>query len=444
MRLQDWYCLKKSHFLVIYLLLPWVEAGHRSGSRPAKGVHGNGPKAALSLKIRGYGRGMQGILGRKTLFFETISYRASHFPVADLTFNAPIFTGNRGMQASRNNKLIILVLVMCGISLFSVVLFFVFRESKLLREAIRDSTPTPEKVVADGLEFTKETASEITEFSLEKSKEVFSEIKDLLKNQPNGGSNQQREKRKGQSETSTNESAFEQGLKFGYSIAQSLDDSLQGFIELSKSEQRELGEKIHREITNNGAQIYRNQRLSDLLSELAAPFLESRTDDSIEYQFFVLNDSEVNAFATVGGYVYLNRGLIEFMSDPAELQFVIGHEIAHNELGHCAKNVSVMARAEELVGSNLAQLAVAAYQAISLGYSEAQELAADRYSCERMSLDKYGAISAIQRLDQLNESQTVELEGGHSTISKAIEGHFASHPSGTIRAKKLQSVINEE
>src|SRR5262249_49679312 len=47
------------------------------------------------------------------------------------------------------------------------------------------------------------------------------------------------------------------------------------------------------------------------------------------FTFFIVNDPEVNAFATPGGYVGVNAGLIEMANNESELAAVLGHEIAH-------------------------------------------------------------------------------------------------------------------
>jgi len=52
-----------------------------------------------------------------------------------------------------------------------------------------------------------------------------------------------------------------------------------------------------------------------------------RTD--LDWQFFVVNSPEVNAFAVPGGFIYMNRGLIERAQNMAQVAGVLGHEIGH-------------------------------------------------------------------------------------------------------------------
>src|SRR5450756_3159988 len=55
--------------------------------------------------------------------------------------------------------------------------------------------------------------------------------------------------------------------------------------------------------------------------------LTSRRD--LDWQFFIVDSKEVNAFAVPGGYVYVNRGLTERADQMDELAGVLGHEIGH-------------------------------------------------------------------------------------------------------------------
>jgi predicted Zn-dependent protease len=52
-----------------------------------------------------------------------------------------------------------------------------------------------------------------------------------------------------------------------------------------------------------------------------------RTD--LDWQFYVVNSPEVNAFAVPGGFIYMNRGLIERAQNMAQVAGVLGHEIGH-------------------------------------------------------------------------------------------------------------------
>ena len=71
--------------------------------------------------------------------------------------------------------------------------------------------------------------------------------------------------------------------------------------------------------------------------------LTSRAD--LDWHFSVVDSKEVNAFAIPGGYVYVNRGLIERVNTMNELAGVLGHEIGHVVKRHTVKQMQQSDRA---------------------------------------------------------------------------------------------------
>ena len=66
--------------------------------------------------------------------------------------------------------------------------------------------------------------------------------------------------------------------------------------------------------------------------------LTSRTDIP-DWKFFIVDSREVNAFAVPGGYIYVNRGLIERTQKMDQLAGVLGHEIGHVVKRHSIKQM---------------------------------------------------------------------------------------------------------
>ena len=62
--------------------------------------------------------------------------------------------------------------------------------------------------------------------------------------------------------------------------------------------------------------------------------LAKHSDLQVPVRVTVLNSKEINAFALPGGYLFINRGLIEAADNEAELAGVISHEIAHAAARH--------------------------------------------------------------------------------------------------------------
>ncbi len=62
----------------------------------------------------------------------------------------------------------------------------------------------------------------------------------------------------------------------------------------------------------------------------------------LDWHFYVVNTGVVNAFAVPGGYIYVNRGLIDHTERMDELAGVLGHEIGHVVLRHSVKQMQQM------------------------------------------------------------------------------------------------------
>jgi beta-barrel assembly-enhancing protease len=70
----------------------------------------------------------------------------------------------------------------------------------------------------------------------------------------------------------------------------------------------------------------------------------------IPYTYYVVNINEVNAFAVPGGFVYINRGIIERAENLSELAGVVAHEIGHVEARHSVAMLERMQAAQVGVG----------------------------------------------------------------------------------------------
>ena len=90
-----------------------------------------------------------------------------------------------------------------------------------------------------------------------------------------------------------------------------------------------------------------NQYINQLGNQIAR-----NVERKFNYRFYVVNINQVNAFALPGGFVYINRGVIERADNVSELAGVLAHEIAHVELRHGAENIERAQRAN--VGLSLA------------------------------------------------------------------------------------------
>ncbi len=141
----------------------------------------------------------------------------------------------------------------------------------------------------------------------------------------------------------------------------------------------------------------------------------------LPWQFGVLDDNDVNAFAAPGGYVFITKGLLAQMNSEAELAGVLAHEISHVLRKHHLQAIKKGARTELL--SDLAnealkgkgadpalnKLVSAGTEVYARGLDKSDEFEADRMGvviAARGGYDPYGLPAVLQTLQSINPSDS--------------------------------------
>lgn len=80
--------------------------------------------------------------------------------------------------------------------------------------------------------------------------------------------------------------------------------------------------------------ILRDADVDNYVNRIGQRLAQNAGGPQFQYRFRVVNASDINAFALPGGFIYLNRGIIENAKNEGEVAGVIAHEIAHSALRH--------------------------------------------------------------------------------------------------------------
>ncbi len=144
------------------------------------------------------------------------------------------------------------------------------------------------------------------------------------------------------------------------------------------------------------------------VEDLAAPLLQKVKDQPFDFHFRVANTDEVNAFALPGGYVTVNRGLIEAAESGEEVAGVLGHEIQHALLRHGTKRILRQLGGRALIallfgGTDLHAVSDASGSLLSLSYDRDQESEADLLGIQLLvaaRMDPQGLASFFARLSK--------------------------------------------
>lgn len=122
------------------------------------------------------------------------------------------------------------------------------------------------------------------------------------------------------------------------------------------SEQEEI--RIGRQEAQKVAQsmpLYPDEEVQSYIQEVGSRLAATSERPGLDWQFKVVDDPTVNAFALPGGYIFVTRGILTHFNSEAEMASVMGHEIGHVTARHSVEQMS----RSQLAGIGLAVAMVA-------------------------------------------------------------------------------------
>ncbi len=176
-------------------------------------------------------------------------------------------------------------------------------------------------------------------------------------------------------------------------------------------------------------------------ARLVAAIPQEFRQSAFDYDFEIVNASDVNAFALPGGPMYVNRGMIEAAKNEGEMAGVMAHEISHVALRHATaqatkqsswKNqlgtIGLILGGAVLGGQTGAQAGMIGAQILQTRYSRQYETEADILGARIM------ANAGYDPRDLANMFQTIAGEGG----GRGPE-FLSSHPDPGNRFQKINA-----
>lgn len=213
---------------------------------------------------------------------------------------------------------------------------------------------------------------------------------------------------------------------------------------ISQQQEVQMGQQYVQQI-NAQLPIIQDPELNRYINVLGDSIARLTSRKDLDWQFFIVDAQEVNAFAVPGGFVYVNRGLIQRADQMDELAGVLGHEIGHVVRRHTVKQMEKAQGAN--IGITLAcvltsicssQAAGAAINiaggAVFARFSRQDEAEADAEGVKntvRAGISPVGMVSMFRKL--LDERKA---------RPGAVESWFLTHPLEEDRITAVQSMIN--
>lgn len=204
---------------------------------------------------------------------------------------------------------------------------------------------------------------------------------------------------------------------------------------LSDKQEVALGGQINDQILKQ-VQLYDDPEINNYVKQIGARLVPNCDRPNLPFTFQVVNDDSINAFATAGGYVYVNTGLLKAAETEAEVAGVMAHEIAHITNKHALKQMRQRIIAGGLADAagvdNNVLVAVGVEVGLNLPKSRRDEYEADQNGLENLIRSGYapsGMIAFFQKL----------LNAGGGSMPTILR----THPHTEDRIANLEQMLQQ-
>jgi predicted Zn-dependent protease len=212
----------------------------------------------------------------------------------------------------------------------------------------------------------------------------------------------------------------------------------------SEDEETRISREFRREAKKQ-LKFVSDPEVERYIDRIGQRILAAMGPQPFDYRFFVVEDTQLNAFAVPGGSIYFFTGLIEKAKSSSEIAGVLGHEIVHIKGHHMARSsgpdaISLLSLASLLLltrSSAGAQAASTVGQAVAatrqIAYSRQLEMEADTLGVRYMTAAGYdpkGSLGFLKILDQERTLNPIDLPA-----------YMLTHPVTQERVANVELVI---
>ena len=222
----------------------------------------------------------------------------------------------------------------------------------------------------------------------------------------------------------------------------SLGDLLQRGVQviqlstLSDAQEVQFGKQINQEIISSERfTLATNPDLKAYINKIGQRLAQVSDRPQIPYTFQVIADDNINAFAIMGGFIYINTGLIRAAANESELASVIAHEIGHVVARHSLEQIKKAALTQGLLEAARIDRKTWVQLGVEIAYrlpqSRKAELEADQLGLNNLKRAGYAPIGMITFMEKLMQKAE----------PPAI---FSTHPPTKNRLAVLQESVNPQ
>jgi predicted Zn-dependent protease len=224
-----------------------------------------------------------------------------------------------------------------------------------------------------------------------------------------------------------------------------------GALALTAEEEKKLGKRVVLEMEKK-VEWVRDLTVQAYLERLGHSLVAQIGPTPFDFKFYLINAPDPNAFAILGGYIFVTTGLLVLAENEQEVAGVLSHEIAHVTQRHVAQmierskrlNIATLAAilAGVLAGGGgpgseaAVTMATATAEALALKYTREMETDADQNGLHYMIKAGYDPNGFITFLNKIYKSSL--------TSGPKIPAYLLTHPAVESRISLLENLLQSE
>jgi predicted Zn-dependent protease len=217
------------------------------------------------------------------------------------------------------------------------------------------------------------------------------------------------------------------------------------FTLMSEAQEIAMGREADAQIKGEMG-VYNDPELQQYVSRIGLQLAKLSERPNLPWQFTVVDQPAINAFALPGGFIYITRGILPFLHDEAELAGVLGHEIGHVTARHSVQQYTRSLGGTLLLGGlgvfvpaarPFGQISEQALGLLFLRYGREDELQADdlgaRYEIAG-GWDPQGVPGMLSTLGRLDEA---------AGDRRGVPNWLSTHPDPLQRVAEIQPTVQK-
>ena len=223
---------------------------------------------------------------------------------------------------------------------------------------------------------------------------------------------------------------------------------------LTPARQAEYGGMMLRELRNYGY-LVDDPLIDEWLQGMGTRLGSNSAQPQQKFTFFMLKDRQINAFATLGGYIGMNAGLVLTAQREDEVAAVLSHEISHVTQQHVLRSVEKAQRdqipillgmlaaviaAQQTGGNSSSDATMAAItsgmglmQQLQINFTRSNESEADRLGIRTLSRSGYDVDAMAGFFERMSAAMRSN-EGGYTTPD-----FLRTHPVNVTRISEAKA-----